>query len=335
MNSRRVLITGGAGFIGSHLAEALLQRGQQVFVLDDLSTGRYENISHLLGRDNFYFVQDSILNELVLRRLIDNADLIYHFAAAVGVQYSQNILRSLEVNIRGTENVLELASRQRKKVIIASSSDIYGKNGQLPFKEDTWSCLGPTKVSLWGNAWSKALDEYLAFAYLRERDLPVVVIRFFNVCGPRQTSRSGKVLPRFVKQALLGIPITIYGDGKQVRGFTDIEDALYPIMELAESPRAVGEIFNLGNPQGITIEELAHKVKELTRSPSKIIYIPYEQVYGRGYEDTSYRVADITKLQQLTGYQPRISLETLIQRVAHFIDKQLSQDRKSLKLASL
>lgn len=312
----KALITGGAGFIGSHLAEELLRRGERVTVIDDLSTGSSDNIEHLLNRPDFHFVRDTILDEAVMRRLVDNAEVVYHLAAAVGVKYViDNPLQSIQTNIRGTEIVLELAAREKKKVLLASTSEVYGKNSTAVFPESADIVIGSTTISRWSYACSKAMDEFLALAYHRAHGLPVTIARFFNTCGPRQVGRYGMVIPRFVRQALLGRPITVHGDGKQTRSFTYVSDAVDAVIELANHPAAVGEIFNIGNPDGITIEELAFKIKAMTDSPSKIVYVPYNQVYADNFEDMRYRVPDVTKIHSLTGLVPKVKLDEILRRV--------------------
>jgi UDP-glucose 4-epimerase len=312
----KVLITGGAGFIGSYLAEKLLKRGDKVCVIDDLSTGNKENISYLEKNEGFTFVEDTILNELTMKKLIDNCDIIYHLAAAVGVKYIiDNPLKSIEINVRGTEIVLELANLNKKKVLIASTSEVYGKNPSPVFPENADSILGSTKISRWSYACTKALDEFLALAYFQKEKLSVIIVRLFNTVGPRQTGRYGMVIPNFVSQALSGLPITVYGDGKQTRSFTYVTDVVNGIIDLTNHERALGDVFNIGNPTGITIEELAKKVKDLTESKSEIVYIPYNQAYREGFEDMRYRVPDVTKIHNLIGYNPKIGLDEILLKV--------------------
>jgi len=315
----KILITGGAGFIGSHLAERLLEKNHEVVVIDDLSTGSKDNIAHLLDNEKFAFVHDTILNELTMKKLVDNCDVVYHLAAAVGVRYIlDNPLRGIEINVKGTEIVLELAAKDKKKVLIASTSEVYGKNTSAVFPETADSVLGSTKTSRWSYACTKALDEFLGLAYAREKGLPVVIVRFFNTVGPRQTGRYGMVIPRFVGNALNNLPITVYGDGKQTRSFTYVTDVVRGIIDLMEHPQAVGDVFNIGNPQGITIEDLAGKIKQITNSASEIVYIPYEQAYGEGFEDMRYRVPDITKIHHLIGFTPKVSLDEILLKVIEF-----------------
>jgi UDP-glucose 4-epimerase len=326
-----ILITGGAGFIGSHLAEELLKKGDRVYIIDDLSTGSEENISHLKNHPNLIFVKDSVTNEIIMRKLIDTCDVVYHLAAAVGVKYiMENPLRSIETNVRGTEVVLELASKDRKKVLIASSSEVYGKNTSAVYTENADSIFGSSKTIRWNYAVSKMLDEFLSFAYHREKGVPTVIVRFFNICGPRQSERYGMVIPRFVKQALLGHPITIYGDGKQTRSFTHVNDAVRGIMALMESPEAEGDIFNVGNPDGISIEDLAKRIKTMTGSSSEIVYIPYEQAYGEGFEDMRFRVPDVTKIHNTVGYIPELKLEDMLRMVIEHTKHGMQQEVSSL-----
>ncbi|MEW6750974.1 MAG: GDP-mannose 4,6-dehydratase [Candidatus Latescibacterota bacterium] len=318
----RVLITGGAGFIGSHLAERHLAQGDQVAIIDNLSTGSISNIQHLEGNPGFRLVIDDVLNIEVMRELVDECDLVYHLAAAVGVDLIiDNPLQSLITNIRGTEIVLELANDRKRKVMIASTSEIYGKkNGHVPFSETSDRILGPTTIIRWNYSTSKAVDELFALAYYREKRLPCVIVRPFNVIGPRQTGYYGMVVPRFVKQALLGHPITVHGSGEQRRCFTYIDDALDGLMALAASDKAVGEIFNLGSHFEISIKDLAHKIRELAHSQSEIKYIPYEEAWPRGtYEDLIYRTPNLEKIRKVVGYDPQVDLDEALRRIiAHF-----------------
>lgn len=313
------MVTGGAGFIGSHLVEELLTRGAEVHVIDDLSTGSFDNIAHLEGNPRFEYTIDTILDEGVMRRLGDGVDIILHLAAAVGVEYViENMLKSLQINIRGTEVVLEVANRQKTKVLLFSSSEVYGKANSVPFHEDHDRLLGPTTVNRWSYASAKAIDEILALAYWREKKLPVTIVRCFNTCGPRQTGQYGMVIPRFVKQCLLGHPITIYGDGKQTRCFTSVDDVVRAVLDLAEHNGAVGEIFNLGSDEEISIEDLAVKIKEMTRSTSPIEYIPYEKAYELGFQDMRRRVPDLEKIKAMIHYEPRVSLDDIIESVIRY-----------------
>lgn len=315
----RVLITGGAGFIGSHLAEALLDRGQEVTVLDDLSTGAIENIRHLKGQPRFRYVIDSVMNRAVMAELVDDAELIFHLAAAVGVRLIvESPVRTIETNIKGTETVLELAAKKRKPVVIFSTSEVYGKSNGAKFLEEGDLILGPTHRARWSYAASKIIDEFLALAYYKEKRLPVIIIRLFNTVGPRQTGRYGMVVPRFVQQALSGEPITVYGDGKQTRTFTHVKDAVRAILALVEHPKAFGEVFNVGGKEEIAIEDLAFLVKEVVRSRSPIVYVPYDQAYEAGFEDMRRRVPDISKIQALIGFEPEYTLKDIIVDVAEY-----------------
>jgi UDP-glucose 4-epimerase len=316
----KALVTGGAGFIGSHLVEALLARGDSVSVIDDLSTGRFDNIAHLEGNARFEYVIDTILDEAIVRELTAKVDVVFHLAAAVGVAYIiENPLKSLETNIRGTEIVLKQANDGKKTVVIFSTSEIYGKANSQPCKEGDDRVLGATTISRWGYSDSKAIDEFLALAYHREKKLPVIIVRCFNTCGPRQTGQYGMVIPRFVKQALLNHPITVYGDGKQTRCFCDISDVVRGVLGLLEAPAANGEVFNLGSDEETTIEDLAKRIKKLAASSSPIEYIPYDKAYEEGFEDMRRRVPDLSKIRGAIGYRPQVSLSELLERVvAHF-----------------
>ncbi|MFA6321090.1 MAG: NAD-dependent epimerase/dehydratase family protein [Candidatus Omnitrophota bacterium] len=314
------LITGGAGFIGSHLAEKLLSNGEEVIVIDNLSTGSKDNIKHLLNNPKFSYYIDTIMNKKLMAKLIKKCDCVYHLAAAVGVKYIiDNPLESIRTNVGGTEVVLELASSLgKKKVILASTSEIYGKDrpGKHIFAENDNRVLGPTTVSRWSYSCAKALDEFLALAYMREKKLPVVIVRFFNTCGPRQTGRYGMVVPRFVKQALSGSPITIYDDGRQTRCFTDVADAVEAIVLLAKNKKAVGEVFNIGNPGNkVTINALAKKIKVMLKSKSAIKHISYNNAYDKGFEDMRRREPDITKLKKVTHFSPRIGTSEMLSRI--------------------
>ncbi len=321
----KALITGGAGFIGSHLAEELLGEGHQVYLIDDLSTGSIDNIEHLKKRKGFNYVIDTILNTPVLAELIDKCDVIFHLAAAVGVMLIvESPVRTIETNVKGTEAVLIHANKKKKKVIIASTSEVYGKSNQKTFKEDGDLVLGATTKGRWSYACSKAIDEFLALAYWKEKGLPVVVVRFFNVVGPRQTGRYGMVVPRFVKQALLNKPITVFGDGKQSRCFAHVKDAVSALIKLSQTDKAVGEVINLGNNEEITIEDLAGKVKKLTKSKSKIQYISYNDAYEEGFEDMKRRVPNLTKIKKIIGYKSKYSLEGIIEDVINFYKGSIS-----------
>ena len=323
---QRVLITGGAGFIGSHLAEALIEAGKEVTVLDNLSTGRFENIEHLVGRPRFHFAIDTITNEVVLDRLASECQVIVHLAAAVGVQLIvERPVHTIETNVMGTEAVLQAAARYRAKVLIASTSEVYGKGVRVPFSEDDDVVLGPTNKSRWAYAASKMVDEFLALAYHREKDLPVVIARLFNTVGPRQRGRYGMVIPRFVEQALRGEPITVYGDGLQSRCFCDVSDVVRAFMGLIEHPQAVGRVFNVGSTEEITILDLARRVKAVTGSASPIEFIPYDQAYAPGFEDMRRRVPDTGRIRALLGWEPRVSLDEILARVAAAMEERSSK----------
>jgi UDP-glucose 4-epimerase len=317
----RALVTGGAGFIGSHLVEELLKRGAEVRVIDDLSTGSFDNIAHLENHPQFQYTIDTILDEEVLARLADGVDVIYHLAAAVGVEYViENMLKALQINIRGTEVVLDVANRQKTKVVLFSSSEVYGKANSIPFHEEHDRLLGPTTINRWSYAAAKAIDEILALAYFREKKLPVVIVRCFNTCGPRQTGQYGMVIPRFVRQCLLGNPITVYGDGKQTRCFTSVDDVVRAVLALAEDGAAVGEIFNVGSENEITIEDLAQKIKEMTGSASTIEYIPYEKAYEQGFQDMRRRVPDLKKIRERINYEPNVGMNEIIESVIRYFE---------------
>ena len=313
------LITGGAGFIGSHLAERLLERGDQVLLMDNLSTGSMENIRHLKKYDRMQYFLEPLENRQLLAELVDEADAIFHLAAAVGVQLIvESPVRTIETNVNGTQMVLEAACRKRKLVFVASSSEVYGKNTNVPFHEDADLVLGPTTKGRWSYAASKALDEFLALSYWKEKHLPVVIARLFNTVGPRQTGRYGMVLPNFVRQALEGAPITVYGTGQQSRCFCDVRDAVEALLRLGGTSRAIGEVVNIGNDGEITIEGLARLVKEQTSSSSLIEYVPYDRAYEPGFEDMFRRVPCIDKLEKLTGFRPATKLPEIIGRVAAY-----------------
>ena len=310
------LLTGGAGFVGSHLAETLLRQGHRVQVIDDLSTGSINNIHHLKGVPGFDYVIDTVMNERLLAELIDSADVVFHLAAAVGVKLIVEApVRTIETNVHGTEVVLKHASKKKKLVVIFSSSEVYGKNTTVPFKEDADLVMGPTPKHRWAYACSKAMDEFLALAYWKERKLPVIVVRLFNTVGPRQTGRYGMVIPNFVQQALEGTPITVYGDGQQRRAFGYVGDVVDGLLKLVGEPRAVGQVFNLGNAEETSIYDLAHRIKTLADSKSEIVLIPYDQAYEAGFEDMPRRVPDLTKITKLVGYMPNVTLEAILLRV--------------------
>ncbi len=312
----RFLITGGAGFIGSHLAEALLARGDEVYVIDDLSTGAIANLDGVRDNPRFHYTIDSIMNRGALAEMIDRVDGVFHLAAAVGVRLIfEHPVETIETNIRGTEHVLELAARKQKKVLIASTSEVYGKGVRVPFGEGDDLLLGPTTCPRWAYACSKAIDEFLAIAYWRERKMPTVVCRFFNTVGPRQTGRYGMVIPRLVGQALRGEPLTVYGDGSQSRCFTHVRDTVRAVTALMETDAANGEVFNIGNPQEISIVDLARRIIELTGSKSEIKFISFENAYGPDFEDMARRIPDTAKLAKTISWSNLISLEEILRSV--------------------
>lgn len=312
----RALITGGAGFIGSHLAEALLAQGWEVEIIDNLSTGSMENIAHLKDHRRFSYVLDTVLNRPLMLELVDRADVVFHLAAAVGVRLVvERPIYTIETNIKATEFVLKLASRKRKPVLLSSTSEVYGKLDKPKFTEEDDLLLGPTSRARWCYAASKIIDEFLAKAYYKERGLPTVVVRLFNTIGPRQTGRYGMVVPRFVRQALRGEPITVYGDGTQRRSFTWVGDVVNAMISLIQHPKAYGEVFNIGHTKEISIYELAVMVKEMTKSPSEIVFVPYEQAYEVGFEDMPRRLPDISKIQNLIGYKPSLDLPEMLERI--------------------
>jgi len=311
-----LLVTGGAGFIGSHLAEAALAAGDAVIAIDDLSTGSYRNVGHL-SRGDFHLVVASVDDAATIEGLVRSADIVYHLAAAVGVKLIvEDPVRTIETNIRGTEVVLRLANKWRRPVVVASTSEVYGKSERVPYAEDHDMVLGPTTHSRWAYAASKAIDEFLAIAYFRRDGLPVIIARLFNTVGPRQTGRYGMVIPTFVRQALAGEPITVYGDGGQSRAFTYVGDTVRALLDLPRHPAAFGGVFNVGGGEEITIMDLARLVRERTGSSSEIVTLPYDQAYAPGFEDMQRRVPDISKLQRVTGYAPSVGLAEIIDRVA-------------------
>src|SRR5437763_6667572 len=308
-----VLITGGAGFIGSHLADRLLHRGDHVSIVDDLSTGSMHNIQHLKGSGNFQYCIDTITNSRLMAELIDTADVVYHLAAAVGVRLIvESPTRTMETNIRGTEVVLELAAKKKKRVLITSTSEVYGKRDTVPFKENDDLVLGPPDKGRGSYACSKAIDEFLAVAYWKEKKVPTVIARLFNVVGPRQTGRYGMVIPNLVKQALAGKDMTVYGDGNQTRCFTYISDAVSALVALAEHPETNGEVYNIGSVEEVSILDLAQRIKQLTGSKSKIVFIPYDEAYEQGFEDMMRRVPDLSKIARLIGYAPTTTLDQIL-----------------------
>lgn len=325
-----VLITGGAGFVGSHLAEALLQRGQHVTIIDDLSTGRMENFAHLRAFPHFRFAIETIMNEAVMDRLVSECDMIYHLASAVGVELIVNRpVEVIERCILGSEVVLKIANRYKKKLLITSTSEVYGKSSKVPFSEDDDRILGPTTKSRWSYSCSKAIDEFLALAYLKEKGLPVVLVRLFNTVGPRQSGQYGMVVPRFVQAALNNQPIRVYGDGTQSRCFGYVGDVVNAIVALMNNSEAIGQIFNIGSDEEISIMELAKKVKAITGSQSEIVKIPYEEAYEQGFEDMARRVPDLAKITKLIGYTPKVKLDEIIARVRDYFLEQRQSAKSS------
>ena len=316
----RVLITGGAGFVGSHLAEALLERGDEVYALDNLSTGSIGNIAHLKSHPKFHYTIDSVTNEPVIAEHVDLCDVVVHLAAAVGVKLIVEApVHTIETNVHGTEVVLKHASKKKKLVLIASTSEVYGKSTNVPFREDADLVLGPSDKHRWAYACSKLIDEFLALAYCKERKLPIIIVRLFNTVGPRQTGQYGMVIPNFVQQALAERPITVFGDGTQSRSFTYVGDVVRAMVALIDEPRAVGQVFNIGNGNEISINELAERIKAMTGSRSEIVRIPYDEAYEAGFEDMPRRVPDISKVRSLVGYAPTVELDEILTRViAHF-----------------
>jgi UDP-glucose 4-epimerase len=314
-----VLITGGAGFVGSHLSETLLERGDEVSILDNLSTGSIDNIRHLKAHPRFRYTIDSVTNEPLLAELIDASDVVIHLAAAVGVKLIVEApVHTIETNVHGTEVVLKHANKKKKLVMIASTSEVYGKSADVPFREDADLVLGPSAKHRWAYACSKLIDEFLALAYWKERKLPIIIVRLFNTVGPRQTGQYGMVIPNFVRQALSGQPITVFGDGTQSRSFTYVGDVVKAMVALIDDPRAIGQVFNIGNGQEISIGDLAIRIKHLSGSDSPIVAVPYEQAYEAGFEDMPRRVPEIAKIRDLVGYHPTVELDEILRRVIEY-----------------
>ncbi|MDD5680514.1 MAG: GDP-mannose 4,6-dehydratase [Candidatus Omnitrophica bacterium] len=318
----KALITGGAGFVGSHLAEELLKRKDEVVIIDNLSTGSMDNIKHLKGKKRFKCHIGSVMDEHLMSKLVRECDVIYHLAAAVGVKYIiDNPLDSIKTNVEGTAIVLKLANKfGKKKILITSTSETYGKNmdRKKAFKETDDSVLGTSTIPRWSYACTKKLDEFISLAYFKEKKLPVVIVRLFNTCGPRQTGRYGMVVPRFIKQALAGRPITVYGSGAQTRCFTYVKDVVRALIGLMNCEKAVGEIFNLGNPKSISINNLAKKVKRFAKSKSRIEHVPYEKAYEKGFEDMMHRHPDITKIKKAINFRPETDIDEVIVKTIEF-----------------
>jgi UDP-glucose 4-epimerase len=315
-----ILITGGAGFIGSHLTEAHLARGDHVTILDNLTTGTSKNVEHLLNHTNLHFVEGSVTDAGLVEQLVNQVDQIYHLAAAVGVRLiMEKPVETIETNVWGTEAVLRAAQAHNKKVLLASTSEVYGKNGAGALKEDDDRVMGSVMKHRWTYANTKTLDEFLSLAYWKEYKLPVVIVRLFNTVGPRQTGAYGMVIPNFIQSALVGEPIRVFGDGDQTRCFCHVSDTVRALMGLMEHTNAVGEVFNIGNPKEISIKELAYRVKEMTGSSSEIVFVPYEEAYGSGFEDMKRRVPSLTKIKNLLGFEPKITLDQILKStIGHF-----------------
>jgi UDP-glucose 4-epimerase len=316
----KALITGGAGFIGSHLCQRLLEDGHKVVVIDDLSTGSMDNIAPFLDNPNFEFINDTVDNEIVIHTLMDRCDFVFHLAAAVGVSLIvEQPVRTIETNIRGTEVILKVAKKFGRKLVLASTSEVYGKNSNVPFQEEDDCVFGATTFNRWSYACSKAIDEFLGFAYHRQFDLPVLIMRLFNTVGERQTGKYGMVIPRFVRAALNGEPLIIHGDGKQSRCFGYVGDVINGMLALVAEPRSYGHVFNIGSNEEITIGNLALKIKEMTGSSSELRYIPYEKVYGKEFEDMRRRVPDLTKIRNLVGYKAEKTIDQILEIIiSHF-----------------
>lgn len=323
----RIIITGGAGFIGSHLCERLLKDGHVVDVIDDLSTGSLENIKNCIGDKRFTYINDSVINEKMMYTLIDKCDMIYHLAAAVGVKLIvREPVRTIETNIRGTEVVLGIAKKFGKKVVITSTSEVYGKNRNVPFKEEDDCLLGSTTFSRWSYACSKAIDEFLGLAYHRQYGLPVLIVRLFNTVGERQTGQYGMVIPRFVRAALSGEPLTVYGDGKQSRCFAYVGDVIGGLLALVNDHSAYGDVYNLGSTEEVSIEDLAVMIKEMTGSSSEIRYLPYEKAYGAGFDDMKRRVPSLKKAQKQVGYTTKTSLEKTLRIIIDYFRRRSANE---------
>ncbi len=316
----KALITGGAGFIGSHLADEFINTGHQVIVLDNLSTGKLQNVAHLENNSNFELVVGTILNESLVDKLVEKSDVIFHLAAAVGVELIvKEPLQSLTTNIKGSEIVLEMANRYHKKILITSTSEIYGKNVNGPLKETDDRILGSPLKARWSYSTAKAVDEMLAYVYWKEKGVPSIIVRLFNTVGPRQTGAYGMVMPRFITQALENKPITVYGSGKQSRCFIHVNDVIKALVKLIDESKSVGEVFNIGSQEEITIEQLAKEIIKITKSKSRIDYIPYEKAYEEGFEDMQRRVPDISKINKLIGFKPTFALAGIIKDIIAYL----------------
>jgi UDP-glucose 4-epimerase len=312
----RILITGGSGFIGSHLADAYIERGDEVFIVDDLSTGSIENIAHLKGQPRFHYTIDTVQNIPLLAEMIDACDVVFHLAAAVGVKLIvESPVRTIETNVRGTEVVLAAANKKKKRVLVASTSEVYGLSTDVPFREDGNLVMGATTKGRWSYACSKAIDEFLALAYWREKKLPTTVVRLFNTVGPRQTGQYGMVIPTFVKQALASRPITVYGSGEQTRCFAFVGDVVKALVALMDREDAVGEVFNIGSSEEVSINTLAERIRTLTSSESEIVHLPYSEAYEEGFEDMPRRVPDTSKIRALIGFAPETTLDRILREV--------------------
>jgi UDP-glucose 4-epimerase len=329
----RVLITGGAGFIGSHLSDAYVGRGDEVFCIDDLSTGSIDNIAHLKRHPRYHYTIDSVHNQPVVAELIDQCDVVFHLAAAVGVKLIvESPVRTIETNVRGTEVVLAQANKKKKKVLVASTSEVYGLSNDVPFREDGNLVMGATTKGRWSYACSKAIDEFLALAYWREKKLPTVVVRLFNTVGPRQTGQYGMVIPTFVRQALAGRPITVYGTGEQTRCFGYVKDVVGALVALMDKEESVGEVFNIGSNEEVSINQLAERVRELTGSNSEIVRVPYDEAYEEGFEDMPRRVPDVSKVAALTGFRPTVTLEEILNSVIEYYSGRQSEAAREAQL---
>jgi len=321
MSTQKYLITGGCGFIGSHIAEKIISRGDEVFVIDDLSTGRLENVGRIINKKNFHLVIDTILNADILEELVKKCDFVFHLAAVVGVKrVLENPVDSVIINVEGTYNVLKLCTRYNKKLLLTSTSEIYGKNDKIPFVEESDIVIGNTKRKRWSYACTKAIDEFLAFAFFEEKKLPVIIVRLFNTVGPRQSDMYGMVIPRFIKQSMNNLPITVFGNGEQTRCFIHVDDVSDAILSLIEKNEAYGDVFNLGSKEEVTIKTLAEIIKVETKSSSEILFVNPETVYSEGFEDMNRRVPDTTKIEKMLGFSPRFKIREIIRDILNNIE---------------